>query len=111
MGSITAAYEESTYILVVKFFGEEAAPVIPTSATWTLTYTDGDIVNSRENVNIAPLAAVINIALSGLDLALDTDHGRDRVLTVKSVYTSEVFGSLPINDYLVFEIQDLVAVG
>lgn len=39
----------------------------PIVATWSLSYQDGSIINSREDVVISPVSNNVNIGLSGLD--------------------------------------------
>lgn len=111
MALSVAAYEKSAYVLVVRFFDETNSPVVPSSATWTLTDEFGAVINSREDVSITPLATIVNIALSGNDLAVTTaGKTAKRVITIHALYTSEAFGELPINDYAEFTVMSMVAI-
>lgn len=108
------ATEESTYVVTAAFTDETGAAVIPTSIIWTLTNSEGTVINSREDVAIAVPAASVDIALSGDDLALaagEITRGV-RVMTVKAVYTSATLGAgLTLNKSLVFVVEALALVG
>jgi hypothetical protein len=105
--SIGTAREKGTFTIPVSFTDEDDAAVIPDSITWSLSRTDGSIVNSREDVAVASPAASVNITLSGNDLAILTDSDIDRIFTVKIVYDSDIGDNLPQNDQDTFTIKPL----
>ena len=100
----TKAKDRSTYIVTIDFLDETDTPVVPKSATWTLSNETGDIVNDREGETFDPLAASVDLALSGLDTAYAL--GRARYLKVHAVYDSVVENDLPIIEEAIFEIDD-----
>lgn len=104
----TPANDRSTYIVTVAFLDEDGSAVVPDSAVWSLRSGGGAIVNSREDVAIASLAASVDIVLSGDDLAYS--DGAARVLTVEATYTSDAGVGLPLNDEVRFNITDLQGV-
>lgn len=91
--TLSNAYEKSAYGVVVAFVDENGAPVTPTSATWTLTDGQGQVVNSRSAVSISPLSTSVTIPLTGNDMVLTGYFGTERVLTVNALYNSAIFGN------------------
>lgn len=105
--------EEGTGVFTCAFKDEDGAGVTPSSATWTLTDTAGAVINSRDAVVIASLAASVDIVLSGDDLALSSGFSgsaEERVLTVEFVYTSDAGSDLPGKGECRFFIDAYVAV-
>lgn len=109
-GQAARATERSTFVVRVAFFDEEAAAVAPTAASWSLTDTDGVVVNSRDDVAISPLATTATIVLSGADLAVSGAVSVTRVLTVEATYTSSLGSGLPLKQEIRFPVDPLVAV-
>jgi len=114
----THADEKSTFVITASFTDEDGNAVTPDSVTWTLTKSDGSIVNSRKDVEETPDTS-INIVLSGNDLALDEDETSDyvadgysglRILTVNAVYDSDYGLNLPLKQSIKFIIDNLIAV-
>ena len=105
--SVEYAREGGTWSKPVSFTDEARDAVVPDSITWTLSKINGDIVNSREDVDVVPPASSINITLSGDDLAVADDEDVVRVLTVKMVYDSSIGNDLPQNDKTTFNIIPL----
>jgi hypothetical protein len=106
------AVEKSTYVITLAFANKAGTPVTPDSATWTLTDGAGTVINSRSAVVIAPLAASVDVVLSGLDLAMgvtETSYG-NRLLTVQAVYSSTEGNSLPLKEEYQFMIRGLQVV-
>lgn len=102
------AVERSTFVLTISFYDENGELVTPTSATWTLTDSAGDIINSREDVTISSLSSTVNVVLSGLDLALsDSVSDPVRKMLVKGAYNSTLGTGLPLRDQITFEIDNL----
>lgn len=105
----TRAIEKSTFVVTAAFTDESGDAVTPNALTWTLTKSDGTIINSREDVSATPDTS-INIVLSGDDLQVFAGDNYQRVLTLKGDYDSDLGSSLPLNDELYFSVEDLVNV-
>ena len=105
------AVERSTYIVPVTFRDENGDAVVPTAATWTLTTEYGVVVNSRANVAILPLAATVNVVLTGADLTMlgELDN-RTRLLLVQATYNSSLGSGLNLRDEIEFSVRPLVGV-
>jgi len=108
------AEEESTYIITCTFRDEDDDLVTPNAATitWCLMDSKGNIINSRTNVAIASLS-IINIVLSGDDLAIQTGETGEyvsRKLLVKAVFDSDVGNDLPLKSEAVFPLENLTGV-
>jgi hypothetical protein len=107
------AQEKSTYVITANFKDEAGQDVTPTSATWTLTDEDGTVINSRQAVAISPLAASVDIVLTGADLAVDTGFSGDaqeRVFTIEAVYDSSLGTGLTLKAEARFNVDNLIAV-
>jgi len=108
----TKAKEGSTYIVTVSFKDEDGEAETPTAITWTLTDSDGTVINSREDVSVSP-ASTINIVLSGDDLQIVSENVSSptrRVLTIEAVYNSTLGNNLPLKEQIEFNIDNLVVV-
>lgn len=107
----THAVERSVYGIVVSFVDDTGAATTPSAATWTLTDSAGEVVNSRTAVAISPLATTATIVLSGADLALLTTlQGNARYFLVEYTYSSSLGVGLPAKDQVLFYIDDLAGV-
>jgi hypothetical protein len=102
------AVEESTYVVAVAFLDEVGDEVIPETIVWSLTDLDGNVINSRSDVEVSPTAASINIVLSGDDLAISSTL--DRVVTVEATYNSAYGVDLPLRAAAKFSIENLVVI-
>jgi hypothetical protein len=102
------AKERSSYRIPISFKDELGEDVTPNSIKWTMIDGNNLVVNSREDVVIAP-AASVNIILYGDDLAVDeTAESRKRTVIVEADYVSSLtLGLLPINDSVEFDIRNL----
>jgi hypothetical protein len=104
--------EESTGVFACAFQDEDGQAITPKSATWTLTDTSGNVINSREAVAISPVAATVNVVLSGDDLSISDGFegtAEERVLTVAWLYDSDLGTDLPGKGECRFYIDNLVA--
>jgi hypothetical protein len=104
------ASEKSTYIVTAEFFDENGVAMIPSSIKWTLTDMNGNVINSRHEIVIAPPTQSITIVLFGADLALGDNDLGERALLIEATYTSTLGAGLPLNEELDFKIGDLVGV-
>lgn len=107
----TEAVEQSTYVIPVTFRDEDATAIAPDAVTWTLTDRHGVVINSRSDVAISPLAATVNIVLTGADLAMlgELDN-RTRLLLVEATYNSSLGTGLNLRDEIEFSVRPLVGV-
>jgi len=106
----TEANELSTYVVRFTFRDENGDLLVPTSLTWTLTDVLGAVVNSRTKQVVSPTSSVVDILLTGSDLALGTFAGTKRVLTVEGKYTSALGSDLALKDDVTFVIRPLIGV-
>lgn len=105
--------ERSTLVLTVSWYDETDTAVTPTAATWSLTDTDGNVVNGRSAVAtwLEALATVNHAVLSNADLAvLATAPDDRRVFTVQATYNSSNGSGLTLTEAAMFSLEDLVAV-
>jgi len=102
------AIEDSTYVVTAAFTDEDGNDVTPNTVTWTLTTTNGTVINSRQDVSETPGTSV-DIVLSGDDLAIGS-NGQHRILTVEATYDSSYGTDLPLKARCSFKIESLVAV-
>jgi len=111
-GSIQASgrpIEKSSYVFVAAYKDPDEAEVTPATSVWTLTDLSGNVINSRQDVDLSPMATSHNIVLSGDDLAIQSaaDDGR-RILTVEATYNSATYGNgLGLNLEVHFQIDKL----
>ncbi len=106
------AREKSTYVIEASFKDEDGTAVVPNSASWTLTDDAGTVIHARSGVVISPLAATVDIVLSGLDLAMQTGEVSRalRRLTIEALYDSTLGTGLPVKEEFLFTVKDLLKV-
>src|SRR5262245_21806862 len=93
----------------INFLDETGTPVVPTTATWSLTDSVGTVINGRSSVSLTPASAV-TFTLSGLDRAVGTGLvGVTRKLLIEGTYTSAIGGAgMPLKGEVTFTIADFV---
>ena len=109
----TVAKEEGTYMITCAFTDEDGDAVAPDSITWTLSDSNGSIINSREDVAVGSPASSVDIVLSGDDLAIqagETASTVTRRITIEAVYDSDAGSDLPLKDEAVFPLENLLNV-
>ena len=108
---IGEAKEKGTFTVPVTFKDEAAAAETPTTITWTLSRTTGEVVNSRSAVSVTAGSA-ITVTMSGDDLAVLSDDNEvpTRVLTIEITYDSTYGNALPQKNQDTFTVKRLVAV-
>ena len=119
------AKERSTYIVNAVFTDEDDELAVPASMVWTLTDKDKNVVNSKENIPVSPLASVSAIVLSGLDLVVTdgeiTEANQnpnvstdpilvDRFITFVGTYDSTLGNGLPLTAEYVFSLENFINV-
>lgn len=105
MTTLTGAVEGSTFVITVSLTDEAGNAVVPKTGTWSLIDLKGNIINSRENVAISPLAASYDVVLSGDDLPAKTLR-----LLIQATYDSDKGADLNLRDEIAFNVTDLVGV-
>ncbi len=107
MAAVITVLPRSTIIFTFSFADEDEEAVTPVSANWTLTDSEGNVINSRSAVAISPLATTADIVLSGDDTArISTDT--QRILTVSGTYNSDLADDpLPFKQQATFYVDGL----
>lgn len=107
----TKALENSTYIPVIEFTDASGEAVTPDSVKWTLVNSKNEVINGREQVEVADsdLDSEINIVLSGDDLKIENQRRSEekRWLVVEATYTSDEGSDLPANQQHEFVVVNL----
>ncbi len=105
------ADEESTYVITFAFEDEDDQPVVPNSATWTLTDISGAVVNSRSNIDILPIVQTGDIVLSGDDLGIvvGVAGNIERRFRIAALYDSSLGSDLPLTGEAKFTIENHLA--
>ena len=105
----TPAMEQSTYLITITYKDEDGTAVTPDTSTWTLTDTDGNVINEKEDQAIASPTTADTVTLSGSDLTVN-DGNRDLIFTAEGTYTSATVTAKPFKAAVKFTVQALVAV-
>ena len=89
---------------------EDGVVTIPDTFKWSLTDSDGNIVNSLEDIEIEELGQVQTVFLYGDDLQMVSGTGSNRMrrLLIEATYTSDFGIGLPVNDEYIFYVKDLL---
>lgn len=105
--------EESTLKLSLTFTDEAGLPVTPSTIKWTLTNSDGQVINNRTNVEIAPAGSVEDLMLFGDDLLiLDTEKRKTlvkRFFTVNVTY-QDGGSTYPLHEVTTFKIRNSLTI-
>lgn len=101
--------ERSTVALVASFRDEANQLVTPTAITWTLTDGDGNVVNERASVDVAP-ASQVTVVLSGDDLAMSAGDDGRRQVVIRATYDGTLGDALPIVGVLEFTVRNVPGV-
>ena len=80
---------------------ENDDPATPNSFKWSLTDSEGSIVNGREQQVETP-AHELDIVLSGSDLPSGV-----LTVTVEGTYNSDLGSDLPYNDWCSFRVRSV----
>ena len=109
-GKDAEAVEESTIVITAAFTDEDGDAVIPTEATWTLTNDDGDVVDTRDGIEITP-ASSVTVVLKGDNLQILPGESGDRFATrrflIEALYNSSLGTGLPLNESCTFPVRNL----
>ena len=98
------ADEEGTFVVVATFSGT------PITVNWKLTDALGNVVNSR-STETETATDVVNIILSGDDLALPDKNDTTRIVTVWGTFNSDTYGNgLPYTEEVSFTIENYIGI-
>jgi hypothetical protein len=89
-------------------FTDAGESFVPKTLSWTLSKTDGSIVNEREDIEVETPASTVTIGLSDLDLVLPAAYDLLRIFTLSGTYDSVLGSDLPIVDEVAFEIDPAI---
>jgi hypothetical protein len=102
--------------ITAAFTDEAGDAVAPATLTWTLTDTEGAVINNRSDVAVNTPESSETIVLSGNDLGITAAEKAAtdetfvlRVLTIEGTYNSSLGSGLPIRDQVTFAV-DIMAV-
>jgi len=110
MISIGTFNEMGTGVIVCAFTDEDGDIVVPDSVKWTITDNNDNIINEREQIDVAPLGTAITITIFGDDLKLsDYEVGEyaDRYIVIEGTYTSDLGVGLPTTEHAFFQVKNL----
>jgi len=105
----THAVEKSVYGITVSFFDSAGASVAPKTLTWSLTDTEGAVINSLKDVVISTPASTETIVLKGDDLQMiDQAKGKEaRLLIISATYDDAVLGNdCPLREEICFVVEN-----
>ena len=96
-------------------FAKSGVSVSPTTITYSLSDSDGTIINALSNVSVLTpnssgtgiFTTSVTVTLSGTDLSIVNTYNVDRVLTIKAIYGGS---ETPQNKEVTFAIERLVNV-
>ena len=93
--------ERGSAEFVIKFYDTRKKLVEPNDdITWSLYRPDGEIVNSRENIDVTPPAEEISIVLMGDDLP-----NGELILLVECTFNSDLGSNLPLRKEREFRVE------
>lgn len=104
---IVTATEGSTYVVTAAFTDEDGDAVVPASITWTLTDSQGSVINERDGVEVETPAASVDILLQGADLEADPSGGGYLLFTIDATYNSSLGSGLPLVGQCRIEVDAL----
>lgn len=107
------AIENSSYLIELTVYDELNQEVAPKTGAWSLTDSDGTIINERDAVAISPLAATMQVLLKGDDLALSvgfTGRSETRHLLFEGTYDSVYGNDNPLKDELIFPVVNVAKI-
>lgn len=101
------ATELGTYIIDVTLLDEDGDSLAPATLSWSLKDVGGNVVNSREDVEIDPPTSSVTITLTGADLALTANRPAQRILSLSGTYTTALGVEAALTESATFIIAPL----
>jgi hypothetical protein len=88
---------------------ENGDALIPTAATWTLTDLEGNVINSRTDVAISPLASEMTVLMSGDDLQIadETNEYEIQLFSFEGTYDPGDASAVPITESGEFPVYNM----
>ncbi len=105
----TPADERSSYFITIELLDEQQNRVTPVTLYWSLTDMNGNIVNSRDSVEVSSPAEANVITLTGDDLAVFEDAITYRLVNVWGTYYSPSAGqNVAFRQQIKFAIRPMI---
>ena len=102
----TRAFEKvepgGTAVFDITITDEDQEPTIPTSLSYTVKDSTGDIVDFRDNVPMTGLAASMVLTLTGDDLPA----GQELTVYFSGMYTSTLGENVALKGRFTFEVEE-----
>lgn len=102
------AADKGTIVIRASFSDEDGQNIAPKTLIWSLFNGDGEIVNEKEEVTPASLAATMDFLLYGDDLA--REDGSRRKFVLEATYDSTLGSDLPLNAACKFSVDDITGI-
>lgn len=90
----TPAVSGGTYQVQLDLVDQDEIAIDPTTVTWTLTDSAGNVINGRENVEVSNPTSTVTIFLSGDDLLIPSDNVEQRIISVVTRYDNDLADDL-----------------
>jgi hypothetical protein len=104
----TTVNEGSTAVVTASFTDENGDALAPHTLTWTLTDTQGNVINEREDVAIDTPEAEEVIILKGDDLQLPSNVDDLFVIQFNGLYDSDIGTDLCIAEDATFKVVNMI---
>ncbi len=108
------AKEKGTIAFVVSFEDENGDAAAPDTLIWSLTDTDGNVINNLDQEVVSSPTASNTIVLSGDDLQILSSESSQtavvRKFIIEATYDSDLGSDLPVNDVAVFILENLTKI-
>lgn len=108
------AKEKGTIAFVVSFEDESGDAAAPDTLVWSLTDTDGNVINELDQEVVSSPAASNTVVLSGNDLQILSSESSQtavvRKFVVEATYDSDIGNDLPVKDVAVFTLENLTKI-
>jgi len=104
----TSANERSTLVVTPTFVDSDGVEITPTSLTWSLLDSSGNVINSRSDVVVASLSGDIDIYLFGPDLIIlpgEISTHTERHLVLKATWLENGSIEYPIVQEFIFFVK------
>ena len=111
---LRAVPEQATKFIDLAFLDEAEAAEDAKTLKWTLTDIFGNIINSRDQIEVANPSSEETVVLSGNDLAIFNDEPSaskgKRLFTAEATYDSTLGNDLLLTGEANFTVIDLTAI-
>ena len=102
---MTIVLERSTVAAVASFRDEAGELITQSVIKGTLADGDGNVSNSRSNIDIFP-ANTVNVVLSDAGLAMMAGHAGRRQVGIRALYDGTLGDDLPVVGVLEFTVPN-----